>query len=125
MPAILRDDKPHTADLGITTLTDIVKGNSIWRGRSRDAIIQAGSGDKSMPLFVVETISQFKHKYLVEADTADAAQAFWQSHNEDDDFREGCQQFLGEMDIGLREVTDASEEVDDYLKEIADQFINR
>lgn len=78
-----------------------------------------------MPLFVVETLSQFKHKYLIEAETADAAQELWQLQHDDLDFREASQQFLGEMDIGLRVVQEITEEVDDYLKGIADKMVNR
>lgn len=77
-----------------------------------------------MTLFVVETLSQFKHKYLIEAETAEAAQEEWQLRNGDLDFKESSQQFLGEMDIGLREVADIKLEVDDYLVDIAEKFIN-
>ncbi len=78
-----------------------------------------------MTLFVIETLSQFKHKYLVEAEDADAAQAIWQQHQNDNDFYEADQQWLGEMDIGLRKVVDVADEVPDYMIQRADLLINR
>lgn len=78
-----------------------------------------------MTLFVVETLSQFKHKYLIEAETADEAQALWQLQNDDPDFHEASQQFLGEIDTGIRVVQEITDEVDEYLKDRAEDMVNR
>jgi hypothetical protein len=59
-------------------------------------------------LVLIETISQFKHQYVVEiGDDEPISNAIdhWALHHDTTDFEELSQQHLGEMDITRRVVT--------------------
>lgn len=61
-----------------------------------------------MPLFVVDTIVQFRHKYIVEADKLEHAYdevVMRDSKCDDDFFDEATQRYLGETILDGREIT--------------------
>lgn len=61
-----------------------------------------------MPLFVIDTVVQFRHKYVVEAESLDHAYdevTMRDSGTDEDDFDEVTQRYLGETILDGREIT--------------------
>lgn len=61
-----------------------------------------------MPLFVVDTIVQFRHKYVIEADNVEHAYdevTMRESNCDEDYFDEVTQRYLGETILDGREIT--------------------
>ena len=61
-----------------------------------------------MPLYVIDTLVQFRHRYVIEADCVDHAYdevAMRESSNEKDYFDEIAQMYLGETILDGREIT--------------------
>ena len=70
-----------------------------------------------MPLYVIDTLVQFRHKYVIEADELDHAYdeiVMRDSGNPDDEFEEISQRFLGETIIDGRQVS--YEEYENMMK---------
>lgn len=73
-----------------------------------------------MPLFLVDTIVQFRHKYVIEADELSHAydEVVMRDSNSDQDFfEEVTQRYLGETILDGREIT--KEQFDQMLKDLA------
>lgn len=71
-----------------------------------------------MPLYIVDTIHQFRMRYVVEAKSADDAMdevTMIDSGNPKDFFHEFSQKFLGETIIDAREIT--KEQFDGMIEE--------
>ena len=74
-----------------------------------------------MPLFVVDTIVQFRHKYVIEAKNLEHAYdevTMRDSRCDEDYFDEVTQRFLGEVITDGREIT--KKEFDKMLVDLAD-----
>lgn len=69
-----------------------------------------------MPLFVVETIQTFRHKYVIECNEAEHAADTVAMHEAD----EFSQMFLGEQIITTREIT--MEEFTSMRKTMAEEY---
>lgn len=73
-----------------------------------------------MPLFVVDTIVQFRHKYVIDAETLEHAYdevTMRDSGCDEDSFDEVTQRYLGETILDGREIT--KEQFDQMLKDLA------
>lgn len=84
---------------------------------AEDKLNQSVQGPAEKRLFIVETLSTYRHRYAVYADNEDAAyQAV-----ADESVDEMSQLFLGEVNRGITEVTEQQyltmfDEDNDYLK---------
>lgn len=78
-----------------------------------------------MALYKIETLSQFKHTYFIEAETKSHAEdeiCMRDSGSEDDFFDEAKQEHLGEQIFGSQEIT--KEDFDNWLmKERAERSL--
>lgn len=73
-----------------------------------------------MPLFVVDTIVQFRHKYVVEAETLEHAYdevTMRDSGSDEDYFDEVTQRYLGETITDGREISKA--EFDEMMQDLS------
>lgn len=73
-----------------------------------------------MPLFLVDTIVQFRHKYVIEAEELSHAYdevVMRDSGADEDHFDEVTQRYLGETILDGREIT--KEQYDQLLKDLA------
>lgn len=74
-----------------------------------------------MPLYVVDTIVQFRHKYVVEAEKLEHAYdeiVMRDSKCDEDYFDEVTQRYLGETILDGREIT--REQFDQMMKDLAE-----
>lgn len=87
-----------------------------------------------MPKYLIDTISQFRIRYVVEADNIEHAYDEVILREGDPEFVEFSQEHMGQMTVGGRQIDDAEylrvfDEDNDYLKgwteDLKFQFVNK
>jgi len=87
-----------------------------------------------MPLFLVSTISKFKHTYTVEADSLEEAEAYFDKVIDTTEIAETSQEFEGETVYNVKRITEKEfikyfDKGNDYLahltKEEKLRYINK